>query len=123
MWIHGLFLLIHISESRQGMIDIEIGTQNLQRERMDGGLIKHSRSCTHEINWDETKKIVAQEERWTHRQHLKGIESKNAKSQPRTQGICFASPHSFRRVHQVVHALGTRLEAMISKNMAKYDIQ
>ena len=45
----------------------------------DGGLAKHTSTCTEEIKW-ENAKIVGREERWTKRKFLEGIESLREKN-------------------------------------------
>ena len=62
--------------------DIETGDLENASTRMsdgDGGLARHSTTCTHEIDW-ENAKIVGRESRWTQRKCLEGIETLREKN-------------------------------------------
>ena len=67
----------HRDKVRLTTQDMEAGNVESATARMntnDGGLAKHSTTCTDEIEWNQAR-IVAREERWTQRKYLEGIES------------------------------------------------
>ena len=72
----------HHNKVRLTIQDIESGNIESATTRMntnDGGLAKHTSTCTEEIKW-ENAKIVGREERWTQRKFLEGIESLREKN-------------------------------------------
>ena len=56
-----------------------IESANTRMNTNDGGLAKHTSTCTEEIDW-ENAKIVGREQRWTQRKYLEGIESLREKN-------------------------------------------
>ena len=72
----------HRDKVRLTKADLESGNIESATSRMntnDGGLAKHSSTCSHEIKW-ENAKIVGREAGWTQRKYLEGIESLREKS-------------------------------------------
>ena len=72
----------HHNKVRLTKEDLKAGnieSANTQINTNDGGLAKHTSTCTEEINW-ENAKIMRREQRWTQRKCLEGIESLREKS-------------------------------------------
>ena len=67
----------HQDKVRLTMQDIQSGNIERASSRMnegDGGLAKHSSTCSYGIDW-EGARIVGKEQRWTQRKFLEGFET------------------------------------------------
>ena len=72
----------HHTKVRLTKEDLDAGKIESANTRMntnDGGLAKHTATCTEEIDWKNAK-IVGREQRWTQRKYLEGIESLREKN-------------------------------------------
>ena len=72
----------HQNKVRLTKQDLEAGNEKRASRRMndgDGGLAKHSSTCTKGIDWEKSR-IVAKESKWTQRKFLEGIETLREKN-------------------------------------------
>ena len=72
----------HQDKIRLTKQDIEAGNTERALKRMnegDGGLAKHTSSCSQGIDWKNAK-IVGKEQKWTQRKYLEGVETLRQKN-------------------------------------------